>query len=76
MQELQSFVEYLFFINPYILALALSWALAWKGVAMWRAARRRDVVWFVALLFINTLGILEIIYIVFFSKRANNQGNE
>ena len=40
-----------------------------KGYALWSAAKRDEKWWFIALLIINTLGILEIIYIVFFVKK-------
>lgn len=43
--------------------LAVLWSLLWKGLALWRAAKRGDTIWFVAFLFLNTLGILEIIYL-------------
>ena len=56
----------------YILTLAALWILPWKGVALWRSARNADKLWFIILLLINTLGILEIIYIFFFSKRKGN----
>ena len=36
-----------------------------KGMALWHAARRNEIWWFVALLVINTLGILELIYLFF-----------
>ncbi|MEK7629176.1 MAG: DUF5652 family protein [Patescibacteria group bacterium] len=36
---------------------------------MWRAAHQNSKPWFIALLVINTLGILEILYIYIFSKR-------
>ena len=44
----------------------LIWSFAWKGLALWHAARRGELYWFVALLLINTLGILEIIYLYVF----------
>lgn len=47
----------------------LAWVLAWKGLALWRAARLGHRGWFVALLVINTLGILEILYIYIFSRK-------
>ena len=53
---------------PWLLPLAVAWELAWKGVALWRAARNRHIAWYVVLLIINLLGILEIIYIFAFSK--------
>lgn len=49
--------------------LAALWTLPWKGVALWTSARRGDQKWFIALLIINTLGLLEILYIFVFSKR-------
>jgi len=48
--------------------LILAWSLVWKGLALWRAAQKGEKVWFVALLVINTVGILEILYLYVFSK--------
>jgi len=50
------------------------WTLPWKGVALWKAARNGHKKWFIALLALNTLAILEIVYIFYFSKR-NYAGN-
>lgn len=44
------------------------WSLIWKGLALWRAARRTDTVWFVIFMFLNTAGILEIIYYFLIAK--------
>lgn len=49
--------------------LAIAWSAVWKGIALWRAARNSSLVWFIVLLVVNTLGILEIIYIFGFSKK-------
>ena len=46
------------------------WSLPWKGVALWKAAQKKDVYWFVALLLLNTVGILEIFYIFVLSKMS------
>lgn len=54
---------------PWLFA-AVVWSLVWKGLALWKAARRGENVWFVALLVINTLGILEILYLYVFSKKS------
>lgn len=51
------------------IAIAILWTLPWKGVALWKAAKNNDLVWFILLIIINTLGILEILYIFVFSKR-------
>ena len=52
-----------------LIVLAVIWSLPWKGVALWRAAGNKQLAWFLALLLVNTLGILEIIYIFGFSKK-------
>ena len=44
------------------------WALFWKGLALWRAAKENSQYWFIALLILNTVGILEIAYLFFFAK--------
>ncbi len=55
--------------NQWIILLAVLWVLPWKGVALWRAGRNSHKGWFVAILVVNTMAILEIIYIFFFSKK-------
>ncbi|HEX9153786.1 MAG TPA: DUF5652 family protein [Candidatus Saccharimonadales bacterium] len=45
------------------------WSLAWKGMALWRSAQKKDKAWFVALLIINTAGLLDMFYLFVFSKR-------
>ncbi len=52
-----------------ITLLVILWSLPWKGVALWKAARRGSKKWFIALLLINTLAILDILYIFIFSKK-------
>ena len=49
--------------------LAIAWSAVWKGIALWRASRNGSLIWFIVLLVVNTLGILEIIYIFGFSKK-------
>lgn len=55
--------------NSWILLLIVLWTLPWKGVALWKSARNKQTGWFIALLIFNTLAILEIIYIFYFSKK-------
>ncbi len=62
--------------NSWLLALLIIWTLPWKGVALWKAARLSQKWWFVALLIINTIGILEILYIFVFSKRKKRMPTE
>lgn len=52
-----------------VIIVAVSvWSLLWKAVALYKAGTLRHKGWFTALFFINTLGILEILYVAFFSK--------
>ena len=41
-----------------------------EGLALWKAARRAQRVWYVLLLIINTVGVLPIIYIFFVAPRT------
>jgi methionyl-tRNA synthetase len=50
------------------LFVALIWSLFWKAIAMWKSARLNQPIWFALLLLINTVGILEILYIFLFSE--------
>jgi len=49
--------------------LVALWTLPWKGVALWKAAKRGDKRWFIVLLVVNTLALLEIIYIYWFANK-------
>jgi hypothetical protein len=63
-------IEQFILLNQgWIIPLLLLWTLPWKGVALWRASRNGQKKWFIALLIINTLAILDIVYIFFFSKK-------
>ena len=55
-------------LNSNWIFLLLLWVLPWKGVALWRAARNSHKKWFIALLVVNTMALLEIVYIFYFSK--------
>ena len=52
------------------LAALIVWSLVWKGLALWKAARLGHKGWFVALLVVNTAGILDILYLYVFSRKA------
>ncbi len=45
------------------------WSAIWKGIALWKAARNGHRVWYIVMLVVNTAGILEIIYILAFSRK-------
>ena len=52
-----------------LFVLLAIWSLIWKGIALWKAAQNNSTAWYVAMLILNTAGILEIVYIFFFSKK-------
>lgn len=56
--------------QSWLIPMVAIWTLPWKGAALWKASKQNDQKWFIALLVINTLGILEILYIFVFSKKT------
>lgn len=63
MNYLQELIEKSEWSIPILLILTV-WTLFWKGMALWFAARKRDKFWFVVILLVNTMGILEVIYLI------------
>lgn len=55
-------------VIPLIL-VAVVWTLVLKGFALWYAARGGQKSWFIVMLILNTLGILEIVYLIWFRPR-------
>jgi hypothetical protein len=55
-------------LMPFLLILGI-WELIWKGIALWKCGRYNQKYWFIAILILNTLGILPIIYLLFFQKK-------
>ncbi len=51
------------------ISLAIVWSMVWKGIALWRAGRNAHLIWFIVMLIVNTLGILEMTYIFAFSQK-------
>lgn len=47
----------------FALIILIAWSFFWKGLALWHSGRRAHVYWFIAFLVLNTVGILEIIYL-------------
>jgi methionyl-tRNA synthetase len=51
-----------------LLSFLIVWELIWKGLALWRAGRNKQLAWFIIILIANTLGLLEIMYIFGFQR--------
>lgn len=63
MNEIMSFYN-----QPELYIPFLIWSFLWKGLALWKSASKKQLIWFIALLVINTMGILEILYIFFLNR--------
>jgi len=50
--------------------LLMIWSLFWKGWALWKAAQNEQKQWFTVILILNSVGILEIIYLLFFQAKG------
>jgi len=46
------------------------WTITWKAYGAWTAAKHNHKKWFVAMIILNTLGILEIYYIFRVAKKS------
>lgn len=57
-------------LGALILLAVTLWSVVWKMLALYRAGSYGHKGWFVALFFINTVGILEILYMTIFSRKA------
>jgi len=56
-------------VNIIILIITL-WSIPWKVYGVWTAVKHDHKKWFVALLILNTAGILEIFYIFKIAKKS------
>lgn len=52
-----------------ILVIITIWDTIWKLIALWKASRNNSITWFIILFLVNSVGILPIVYIYFFSKK-------
>ena len=50
------------------IVLVALWDLVWKGIALWRCGRNKQLAWFICILIFNTAGILPIVYLIFFQR--------
>ena len=55
-----------------ILFFLIVWELVWKGIGLWFAAKHTRKGWFVAIFLLNTVGILPIIYLLWFNPTIRN----
>ncbi len=63
-------------IPLWLLITILAWTAVWKLLALWKSARKKHVAWFIILAIVNTLGILEILYIYIFSETRSGKKSQ
>ena len=44
------------------------WSITWKAISLWKAARNRQLGWFLFLFIINSAGVLPILYIYYYQS--------
>jgi methionyl-tRNA synthetase len=66
-------MQNLSWLNLSLLIVGAGWSAVWMSIALWKAARRKDIIWFVIILLIHTMGILDIIYIFFISNKKQEK---
>ncbi|MGA9451391.1 MAG: DUF5652 family protein [Verrucomicrobiia bacterium] len=49
-----------------VIILLAIWDGVWKLIALWKSARNDQLAWYICLAIFNTIGILPILYILFF----------
>lgn len=56
-------------VPPEVLFVVIVWSLFWKGMALWHAAKNNQRNWFIIMLILSTIGIVEILYLFVFTKK-------
>ncbi len=56
-------------IDFIIITVITIWSTLIKGIALWKSANQKQQNWFIVMLIINTVGILELVYLFRFSKK-------
>ncbi|MBI2125486.1 hypothetical protein HYV87_02590 [Candidatus Woesearchaeota archaeon] len=61
-------------VNFFVLLAILSvWELVWKGFGLWHSSQYRQKGWFIAILLLNTAGLLPIIYLLWFKPKRKRE---
>jgi hypothetical protein len=56
-----------------IITFITIWIFVWKGLALWKAAIKKQKIIFVLLLIVNDFGLLELLYYFWLSKIGENK---
>ncbi|MEX2029205.1 MAG: DUF5652 family protein [Candidatus Paceibacterota bacterium] len=60
------------FINILFVVITI-WTIIWKAYAVWLAVKHSHKKWFLALIILNTVGLLEIFYVFKIAKKSWTQ---
>jgi hypothetical protein len=52
-----------------VFIVLMLWEMVWKGIALWKCGRNNQLGWYIAILILNTVGILPIVYLLFFQNK-------
>lgn len=55
-----------------IIIILVTWTILWKAYSVWNAAKHNHKKWFLTLLILNTIGILDIYYVFKVLKKDSN----
>jgi methionyl-tRNA synthetase len=56
-----------------LIVLMIIWSLIWKGFALWKSARNGQTAWFIIFMTINTIGLLEIGYLIMMKEARDRE---
>ena len=54
----------------FLLIILSIWEFYWKGRGLWTAAKKNNRNWFIAILIINSAGLLPLYYLYLYKKRV------
>ena len=67
------YVPFFFALAPLVILLAI-WSIAIRGYALWTSARASQTWWFIFFVLpINTAGIIELVYLIWFAPPGSNK---
>lgn len=66
-------LEQALFEHPEWITAIVIWDGLWKAFALWHAARNRQLLWFILLVVINSVGLLPMAYLAFFRPVRKKQ---
>lgn len=59
----------------WVVLFIMLWETVWKFFALYTAGKNHQKGWYMALFFLNTVGILPILYLQFFQKKSSKSAH-